>query len=167
MSWNMHDAVRGAITAINDDTPGTVYVSAGRVNVRGILTPLYNTVAADLQVQAKPHKELSHERALGYTSARYVIYAYGNFADVERPDGKGGDVCGFNNQFWYISSVLEWWPEWCAFEVTRQLNAADIATLLAAISNGQNIGYGQSYGSSYGTGKGQTNGYGTGYGATY
>jgi hypothetical protein len=41
-------------------------------------------------------------------------------------------------QWYYISTVLEWWPGWCCFEVTRQLNATDINNLLAQVKNGAN-----------------------------
>jgi hypothetical protein len=138
MNFNMHDVVRGAIETVNEDTDGIVYVSTGRTNVRGILTGAYSNVAARLQVQAKQHDPLQHERGLNYSNGYYSIWAYGNFSDIERPQGTGGDICNFNGQWWYITQVMEWWPQWCSFEVTRQLNAADIAALLAAIANGAN-----------------------------
>lgn len=137
-NFNMHDIVRGAIESVNDDTPGTVYISTGRTNVRGILTPTFTAVAARLQVQAQNHDPIRHERGLEYTGSYFTIYAYGNFSDLERPDGTGGDVCNFNGKWYYISTVLEWWPQWCCFEVVKQLNAADIATLLAQLKNGAN-----------------------------
>lgn len=140
MNFNMHDVVRGAIQAVNEDQPGTVYISTGSTNVRGILTPNFTPVAAQLQVQAQKHTPLQHERDLLYSNAFLTIYAYGNFSDLERPDGKGGDVVQLTNsgQWYAITQVLEWWPSWCAFEVTRQLNAANVQALIAAIKNGSN-----------------------------
>lgn len=137
---NLHDMVRGAITSVNADTPGAVYVSTGNANVRGILTPQFKYIPANLQVQAKAHKGVSHERGLQYTSALFTIYAYGDFKDIERPQGKGGDVCHFGESWYYISQVLEWWPDWCSFEVTKQLDATSMATLLQFLQNGENIG---------------------------
>jgi len=138
VNFNFHDVVRGAIETINDDTDGTVYVSTGRTATRGILTPTFAPVTARLQVQAQAHDPLRHDRSLEYTGNYFTIYAYGNFSDLERPDGTGGDVCNLNGKWYYIDQVLEWWPQWCCFEVVRQLNAADIATLLAQLKNGAN-----------------------------
>jgi hypothetical protein len=136
MSLNMHRIVRGAITAINEDTTGTVYLSTGRTNVRGILTATFAAVTAKLQVQAQRHDPLRHENGLNYTNSYYTVYAYGHFGDLARPDGTGGDVITFNNTWWYIDNVLEYWPGWASFEIVRQLNATDIANLLAQIKNG-------------------------------
>ena len=138
VNFNMHDVVRGAITTINDDTAGTVYVSTSRTASRGILTPTFTPVSAQLQVQAQAHDPLRHTNSLEYTGNYFTVYAYGNFSDLERPDGTGGDVCNFNGRWYYIETVLEWWPQWCCFEIVRQLNAADIATLLAQLKNGAN-----------------------------
>lgn len=138
VNFNFHDVVRGAIETINSDTPGTVYVSTGRTNVRGILTPTFSSVSARLQVQASAHSGLKQERGLEYNNSFYTIYAYGNFSDLDRPTATGGSVCNFNNTWWYIDQVFEFWPQWCSFDVVQQLNAADLATLLAQLKNGAN-----------------------------
>lgn len=144
MTWNMHGIVRGAIQQINVDIAGTVYVSTGKTNVRGILTPTFAPVSALLQVQAQKHDPMRHQNGLEYSNSYLTIYAYGNFSDIERPDNSGGDVVSFQRttdsgvQWYYISQVLEWWPGWCCFEVTRQLNATDIANLIAQLRNGAN-----------------------------
>ena len=139
--WNMHFTVRGAIEALNPDSTGTVYVSTGRTNNAGILTPTYAAVAARLQVQADTHDKLMLERGLGYTVDYTTVYAYGNFSDLERPDGTGGDLMYITNaagvsQWWGITQVREWWPDWCCVSVTRQLNANTLAQLQALIANG-------------------------------
>lgn len=138
INFNFHDVVRGAIETINSDIDGIVYVSTGRANSRGILTPTFSAVSARLQIQAQEHSRLQHANNLEYADDRFMVYAYGNFSDLERPSGTGGDICHFNNQWWYISQVFEWWPLWCSFEIIRQLNATDLATLLAALENGAN-----------------------------
>jgi hypothetical protein len=138
MSFNVHSTVRGAVQAINKDTPGTVYVSTGRTNVRGILTPTYAPVSALLQVQGTKHSPLIQQRGLEYSNAFLTVYAFGDFSDIERPAGTGGDIIAMNGGWYYISQVFEWWPDWSSFEVTRQLNAADLATFLAALQNGTN-----------------------------
>ncbi len=138
VNFNFHDEVRGAIETINSDTPGTVYVSTGRTNVRGILTPTFSAVSARLQVQADAHSGLQQERGLEYNKSLYTVYAYGNFRDLDRPTGTGGSICAFNGTWWYINQVQEFWPSWCSFNITEQLNAADLATLLAQLKNGAN-----------------------------
>lgn len=142
MSFNLHDIVRGAIEAINEDVDGTVYVNTGRTNVRGILTPTFAPVVARLQVQAQEHDPIQHERSLNYSNAYLTIYAYGNFSDIERRTGEGGDVVnvpsGPRAGWYYVTQVFEWWPDWCAFEVTEQLNAATIQQYIDQIRNGTN-----------------------------
>lgn len=136
---NLHDIVRGAITQVNPDESGTMFVSTGRTNVRGILTPTFSSVNAQLQIQAQKHTPLQHERGALYTNSFLTIYAYGKFDDLSRPLGKGGDFAAFRGGWWYITQFLEWWPDWCAFEVTQQLNAANIETLLSYLQNGANL----------------------------
>lgn len=142
MAFNLHDIVRGAIETINEDTDGTVYVNTGRTNVRGILTPTFAPVAARLQVQAQEHDPIQHERSLNYSNAYLTIYAYGNFSDIERWAGEGGDVVnipsGPRAGWYYVTQVFEWWPDWCSFEVTQQLNAATIQQYIDQIRNGAN-----------------------------
>lgn len=135
---NLHDVVRGAIQAVNPDEPGQVYVSTGGTNVRGILTPGFCRVDSDMQIQASRHTPIYHERGLQYTNSLYLVYAYGDFSDLDRPSQSGGDIAFFRGHYWYISQFLEWWPGWCSFEVTQQLDAANLAQLLAFLPNGQN-----------------------------
>jgi len=138
MNFNIHDVVRGAIQTVNTDVAGVVYVSSGRSNVRGILTPTYTQVSAQIQVQAADHRSITHERGLEYTQALFTIYAYGNFNDIERASGSGGDVVTFGGHWYYISTVREWWPQWCCFDVTKQLDATNLTAFLAALKNGAN-----------------------------
>lgn len=138
MSLNLHDMVRGAIQGVNEDVPGTVYVSTGRTVVRGITQPAFSAVAAALQVQALSHQRLLATRGALYAENRQTIYAYGNFSDLERPDqiGQGVIQIASTGQWFMIVQVVEWWPGWCHLEVTRQLNAANVQALIAQIQNG-------------------------------
>ncbi len=142
MGMNLHDFVRGAIEAVNDDVDGVVYVNTGKTNVRGILTPTFAPVTARLQMQAQEHDPIQHERSLNYSNAYLTVYAYGNFSDIERRTGEGGDVVnvpsGPRAGWYYVTQVFEWWPDWCAFEVTEQLNAATIQQYIDQIRNGTN-----------------------------
>lgn len=141
MGLNLHAIVRGAIEAVNDDVDGTVYVNTGRTNTRGILRPTFAPVVARLQVQAQKHDPIQQERSLAYSNGYLTMYAYGNFADIERPKGTGGDVinipAGPRAGWYYCTQVLEWWPDWCSFEVTTQLNAPDLQQWIDQIRNGE------------------------------
>ena len=136
MTLNMHAITRGAIQSVNTDIPGTVYVSTGYTNVRGILTPTFAAANADLQVQADTHDKLWHERSLAYTVGHTIVYAYGNLSDLNRPEGKGGDIIYYNGNWQAITQVQEWWPDWCCVSVSQQLDAATLDALLALIKNG-------------------------------
>ena len=142
MGLNLHAIIRGAIEAVNDDVDGTVSMSTGAANVRGILTPTFSPVTARLQVQAQQHNPIQHERNLEYSGGYLTIYAFGNFQDIERRSQSGGDVIniatGPRAGWYYVTQTLEWWDDWCAFEVTNQLNAPNLATLIAQIRNGNN-----------------------------
>ena len=127
---DLHGIVRGAINAVNPDQPGTIFVSTGAQYVRGIAQPQFTIVQADLQVQPEKHDPLSRERGATYNSAYLNIYAYGRFGDLSRPDGTGGDILAVGCKWYYITQVLEWWPDWCSFQVTEQLNATSLETLL-------------------------------------
>lgn len=137
---NLHDLVRGAIQTVNEDVDGTVYVSTGRTAVRGILTPTYSSVPARLQVQAQKHSGIQHERSLQSSDGFLTMYAYGNFSGIERRGDQGGDVvnvpAGPRAGWYLITTVLEWWPDWCAFEVTVQLNYDTIQDYIAKTANG-------------------------------
>lgn len=139
---NLHHLVRGAIQTINPDRPGDVYVSTGATTLRGIRTPTFALFPAErLQVQAMAHEELYHLNGLNYAGGLSKLYAYGQFSSVVRPDGKGGDLVRLADgagafQWWAIQQVLEWWPGWCSFAITRQVNADTLAALLDALKNG-------------------------------
>lgn len=133
---DMHGIVRGAITQVNDDQPATLYSSTGYTNTQGILTPTYATANITVQVQAKDHSGLVHERALNYSTSFTTVYAYGNLSDLDRPSGKGNDLLNINGRWWSITQVNEWWPTWCSVEVTLQVDAATLSQLLALIANG-------------------------------
>ena len=140
MSLNLHDIVRGAIQAVNDDTAGTVYTSTSTAPVRGIPQPAFISAPAQLQIQALAHSRLLSLRGALYAESRETIYAYGNLQDLARPDQVGSGVIQVTGtgQFFMIVQVIEWWPGWCHLEVTRQLNAANVQALIAQIQNGAN-----------------------------
>jgi hypothetical protein len=137
---NLLGITRGAIGAVNPDRPGTLYTSTGYTNSFGILTPTFTSAPAWFQVQALAHDKLVHARGLNYASDLWTIYADGDLAAVDRPSQTGGAVIQLTDDgSWYaVTLVNEWWPDWCCVDATRQLNAPNIAALIAAIQNGTN-----------------------------
>jgi hypothetical protein len=140
MSLNLHDIVRGAVQAVNDDQPGIVYIATGATLTRGIAVPNFNAVPAQLQIQATPFERVEHARGVLYSENKIIIYAYGNFDGIDRPDQTGGSVVQVTGTSdWYaVTQVLEWWPGWCCLEVTRQLNATNVQARMQQIQNGAN-----------------------------
>lgn len=140
MGLNMHDVVRGAIQTVNDDVPGTIYIGTGYAVVRGISTPTFNPVPAQLQIQAQAHSPLQHRNGALYAENLQTIYAYGNFDNIDRPDQSSGTLVRVTatGEWYAVTQVIEWWTNWCQLQVTRQLNAPNIAALLAQIQNGAN-----------------------------
>lgn len=135
---NLHHLVRGPIQVVNPDVPGDVYLSTGFTINRGIKTPTFSLLPADrLQVQAMSTDDLYHLNGLNYAGGMSKLYAYGKFSTVSRPDGLGGDLVRLGTEWWAVQHVLEWWGDWCAVSITRQVNAATLDALLQALANGQ------------------------------
>lgn len=141
MSLNLHHLTRGAIQLVNRDTLGTIYVSTGHTMEWGVSTPTFQSVEAQLQVQAASHESLYYLNGLTESKALSIVYAYGNFSAINRPAGTGGDLVRVRGRWWAIQNVLEGWndvssPEWCSFSITQQFNADTLEQLLAQIKNG-------------------------------
>lgn len=135
---NLHRIVRGPIQRVNPDVPGAVYISTGATTMRGIKTPTFALLPTErLQVQAMAHDELYHLNGLNYAGGMAKLYAYGQFTGISRPDGQGGDLVLVNGEWWAVQHVLEWWGDWCAVSIVRQVNAPSLDALLAALANGQ------------------------------
>lgn len=134
---NLHHIVRGAIQRVNPDSPTIIYVSTGAGFINGIATQTFEAVPARVQVQALSHESLHHLNGLQSAKALRSVHAYGNFSTVNRPAGTGGDLLQLGGEWWAIQHVLEWWPGWCSFAVTQQLNAATVDELMRQIANGE------------------------------
>lgn len=135
---NLHRIVRGPIQQVNPDVDGDVYLSTGFTINRGIKTPTFALLPTDrIQVQAMTHDDLYHLNGLNYAGGMSKLYAYGQFSAVVRPDGLGGDLVRLGTEWWAVQHVLEWWGDWCAVSITRQVNADSLAALLKALENGQ------------------------------
>jgi hypothetical protein len=133
MGMNLHQVVRGAITAVNPDMVGIYRASTGyTVDGAGNQTPTYATDAAiDIQVQALTWKDLQHRDMQNIQGVARACYVFGNKQGVARPNVQGGDLLlfpqnvGDANSTWLVVAVLETWtPDaagWCKVGMVLQL----------------------------------------------
>jgi hypothetical protein len=132
---NLHNIVRGAISAVNPDILGTWRESTGyTTSAAGRPTPTYTDhTAVRMQVQALTGKDLMHEAFMSMQGVKRSVYAQGNIQGVVRPDGTGGDILQFPQnrggtvRNWLVVCVLETWtPDaggWCKVGVVLQPEA--------------------------------------------
>lgn len=114
---NLHDLVRGSITAVAGDLPASLYVMSGdqRRGERGEMLPIFN---APLKVRAQWQSLKADEIILsdGVSSASTVrkvyLYATSDAAGrpwaMWRPNGRSGDLLKDDQgNYWLIDAVLE------------------------------------------------------------
>lgn len=135
---NLHRIVRGAITRVNPDIEGEIYISTGAATVRGVRTPTFAQLQVGrVQLQEMNYKELAHLNALNVAGGMSKLYAYGQLSAVSRPSGQGGDLVRVRGEWWAVQHVLEWWGDWCCVSITRQLDAPTLDALVKALEMGQ------------------------------
>lgn len=122
---NLHGVVRGAITAVNPDTIGTWYRSAGTYTTapNGTRTPQFTAVpATPIQVQALSSREVAHIDALNIGGADRGVWVNGQLQAMNRVDQTGGDILAFDGKFWLVVALLESWdrPGWSHAAVRQQ-----------------------------------------------
>lgn len=126
---NLHQLVRGAITAVNNDQLIPWLASQGAIynNATLVATPTY--AAAQLiwaQIQPLPTDELQHLDNLNIQGVLRQVYMRGAVATAARPDGTGGDLLQFPEvpggplRTWLVIRVQEQWPDWCLVSVRVQ-----------------------------------------------
>lgn len=131
---NLHNVVRGAITAIHPDEAVTLYQSAGQTNVRGIVKAIYKepqTVRANFQ--PLDSDALKHIEAFNQTPISEQVFLYSDMAypvagQQRLPNVRTGDIIQrSDNTFWLITAVLEdWtWDGWCNVGVHQQTTPPD------------------------------------------
>lgn len=124
MALNLHNAVRGAIDALNPTFSGVWRRSSGyTVATNGVQTPTYVDSTVTMRVQALSGRDLKHEAFLNMQGVKRSVYLYGNVQGVVRPNVQGGDILQFpenrggTNRDWLVVVVLETWtPDaagWC------------------------------------------------------
>lgn len=129
MSLNLHGMVRGVITAVNSDIPGTLRRSTGYTTApNGTRTPTYADTTGRIQVQALSSTELKHVNDLNIQGVIRKVYLYGDWGGPIRADATGGDLLVFPRvkggapATWKIVTTFETWTDsgWCAVGVVLQ-----------------------------------------------
>lgn len=131
---NLHDLVRSAITSIHADESCMLVQSNGQVNIKGVITPLYNEPLPIIaQWQPSPQR-LDHYEKMSDTMISYTIYLYSDIdyaveGQTRIPLKRGGDWLYRNlDGCWYlITQVSENWSTdgWASVIATQQVNAPE------------------------------------------
>lgn len=104
---NLHNIVRGAITAVHPDETVTLYQSTGQVNVAGLVAPQYAapvTVKAQVQSANNADLELVEKTSQNTVVMRFYLYADASMppAGIERPFARSGDMIGRDDGTWWL-----------------------------------------------------------------
>ena len=121
---NLHGIVGPYVGTVNPPTPIIIQMSTGytidattRKQVPTYAAPV--TVIA--QVQSLTYSDLRQIEGLNIQGERRGVYINGRSDAIIRQDQKGGDLITWNNENWLNVHVLEYWPDWCKFVITRQM----------------------------------------------
>lgn len=118
---NLHGIVRGAITRINPDVPGTFMVNTGSSTLPGgKKTQSYTNVDVMVQLQELSSTDLKQVDAVNIQGILRSAYVTGNFNGINRPEQKGGDFLMVGDQKWLVVKVAELWPDWCRLIINLQ-----------------------------------------------
>lgn len=118
---NLHGIVRGAITRVNPDVPGTFMVNTGSTTLPGgKKTQFYTNVDVMVQLQELSSTDLKQVDAVNIQGILRAAYVSGNFNGINRPEQKGGDFLMVGDQKWLVVKVAELWPDWCRVIINLQ-----------------------------------------------
>lgn len=129
---NLHEIVRGAISAVNPPTFLSIQISTGyTTSADGTPVPQYADAVTvdDADVQALDAGDIQHLDSLNIQGRRMKFHINGNIDGLIRPNRQGGDlitvVAGGNNaqligSIWLTATVLEYWPDWCCVAAVLQ-----------------------------------------------
>lgn len=119
---NLHGIASGYVGAVNPLVSIVIERSTGYTkNDAFEQVPSYAAPATVLaQVQALSADDLHAIEGLNIQGEKRAVYINGRSDGLIRPDRKGGDLVTFNGEPWLNVHVLEYWPDWCKFIITRQ-----------------------------------------------
>ncbi len=125
---NLHQIVRGPISAVNPDITGRLYASAGSTTTAsGKRVPRF-TRYDDVTMQVQPLSlddvgKLQHVDGLNIEGVLRAVYLNGTAKGVDRVEAKGGDILYFRREYWLVVGVLEPWDGagWYKVGVAQQV----------------------------------------------
>lgn len=122
---NLHQIVRGPISAINPDVTGRVHINTGSATAGdGTRSPVY-AAPYDVQMQFQPLSpvDLRQIDSLNIQGVDRAVYVNGAIRGVERKGGKGGDLLYAFGAYWLVVVMLEPWDGagWTKVGVAQQL----------------------------------------------
>lgn len=126
---NLHNIVKGAISAVNPPITGQYKFSAGSItSPSGKRVPSYGyPIDVYLQVQPLSAGDIQKIDGLNLQGVMRKIYLNGRVDGLARPNLQGGDLFiifdGVNAGTWLVNQVLEQWPDWACAVVTLQNGA--------------------------------------------
>ena len=128
MGIDLHDLVRGAITAVHPDAAVTVLLPLPfTVDQYGEQQPQYQAaVTMTAQSQPTPEKAVQFLRMQRENSIWRDFYFYGLVPGLSRADEWGGALLYWAGYEWLVDQVLEDWADgtdgvnWCKVRAIRQ-----------------------------------------------
>ena len=120
---NLHGIVAPYVGIVNPLTSVIIERSTGyTINAQHKQVPSYAAPVTVMgQVQSLTYSDLQQTEGLNIQGERRGVYINGRTDGLIREDKLGGDLITWNNQKWLNVHVLEYWPDWCKFVITRQL----------------------------------------------
>lgn len=120
---NLNQMASMAINTVNPDEVAQIKSCTGYEIVNYKQIPVYlDAVEVTAQIQPISQDTLAHIEGLNLQGIQASVYCNGHFSAINRPKGKGNDLFILDGKTWLIAKVIEWWPDWCHFVVTEQLD---------------------------------------------
>jgi hypothetical protein len=119
---NLHGIVAPYIGTVNPLVPITIQRSTGYTKDASYKqVPTYAAPAIIIaQVQSLTADDLHAIEGLNIQGEKRAVYINGRTDGIIREDKQGGDLVTWNGIIWLNVHVLEYWPDWCKFVITRQ-----------------------------------------------
>lgn len=120
---NLHGIVAPYVGTVNPLTPLIIQRCTGYIiNASHKQVPQYAAPVTVLgQVQSLTYSDLQQTEGLNIQGERRAVYINGRTDAIIRENKQGGDLVTWNGEDWLNVHVLEYWPDWCKFVITRQL----------------------------------------------
>lgn len=130
---NLAAIANGAITAINPNSPATLFISTGNNVVNFKQVPNYDQIAVVAQVQPLTSSDLRLLDSLNVQGAQKAIYLNGAALGIDRIKQRGGDLIVFadgtlpEGNTWLVLASLEQWQgsTWAKVAVVLQDDIPD------------------------------------------